>query len=104
MLDLPWASVLISVKLARDELNQSVCDQVISKLGEELDKNIDNWVDCPKLRKALGEVAKKKDWFKNITKGDLWFKAIAPAFKDVEFLKKDLVVKLNKLWAWAEHA
>lgn len=104
MLDLPWASVLITVKLARDELNQSVCDQVISKLGEELDKNIDNWVDSPKLRKAIGEAAKKKDWFKNITKGDLWFKAIAPVFKDAEFVKKDLAVKLIELWSWAEHA
>ena len=104
MLDLPWANVLISVKLAHDELNQSVCDQVSSRLGEVLDENIVNWVDSPKLRIAIGDVAKKKDWFKNITKGDLWFNAITPAFEDAEFLKKDLVVKLDRLWAWVEHA
>lgn len=106
MLDLPWASVLTSVKLARDELSQSVCDQVNSKLGDDdFDKNsIDKWVDSPKLRKAIGEAAKKNNWFKNITRGDLWFKSITPVFKDAEFVKKDLAVKLAELWAWVEHA
>lgn len=104
MLDLPWASVLVSVKLAQDELHFPVYDQLRSKLEEDLDKDIDQWVDSPKLRNAIGAVAKKAGWFKDTTRGDLWFKAIAPAFKDAEFLKKDLVVKLNKLWTWAEHA
>lgn len=104
MLDLPWASVLVSVKLAQDKLHFPVYDQLRSKLEEELDKDICKWVDSPKLREAIGVVAKKAGWFKDTTRGDLWFKAIAPAFEDAEFLKKDLVVKLNKLWAWAEHA
>lgn len=104
MLDLLWASVLVSVKLARDELNLPAYDQIRSKLEEKLDENIDDWVDSPKLRRAIGAVAKKAGWFKDTTRGDLWFNAIAPAFEDPEFLKKDLAVKLNKIWAWAEHA
>ena len=60
-------------------------------------------MDDPKLRQAIGAVAKKSSWFKDITKGDLWFKVIAPAFENAEFLKTDLAVKLNKLWSWAEH-
>lgn len=104
MLDLPWASVLVSVKLAQDELFFPAYEQVCSKLEEQLDKNIDKWVDSPKLRIAIGAVAKKAGWFKDTTRGDLWFKAIAPAFDDAEFVTKDLAVKLNELWAWAEHA
>lgn len=104
MLDLPWASVLVSVKLAQDELFFPAYDQVCSKLEEQLDKDIDNWMDSPKLRKAIGVVAKKAGWFKDTTRGDLWFKAIAPAFDDDEFVTRDLAVKLNELWAWAEHA
>ncbi|PRD99969.1 hypothetical protein C6P77_15685 [Burkholderia ambifaria] len=102
--DLPWANVLISVKLAQDELGFPAYDQVRSKLEEELDKDIGKWQDSPKLRKAIGAVAKKAGWFKDTTRGDLWFKAIAPAYKDADFVKTDLATKLNKLWAWAEHA
>lgn len=104
MLDLPWASVLASVMLARDNFNQSTYDQVRAKLAEVLDEDICKWDDNPVLRKALGKVAKEKKWFKNITYGDLWFKTIAPAFADPEFLKTDLAVKMNNLWAWIEHA
>jgi hypothetical protein len=42
-------------------------------------------------------------WFKDITRGDLWVKAISPAFDDAGFLKKDIATKLAQLWAWAEH-
>lgn len=104
MLDLSWASVLDSVKLAQDELNFPAHFQVRSKLGEELDGDIEKWVDSPNLRKAIGAAAKKSGWFKDTTRGDSWFKAISPAFTDADFVKKDLAVKLNKLWAWAEHA
>lgn len=103
MLDLPWDSVLASIKLAQDELCFPIYDQVCSKLEEKLDKNFYNWTDGLKLRNAIGDFAKKRGWFKDTTRGDLWFKAIAPAFADAEFLKKDLAVKLHKLWTWAEN-
>ncbi|MHA6860356.1 ATP-dependent nuclease [Ralstonia pseudosolanacearum] len=103
MMDLHWASVLNSVKLAQEELGFPAYDQVRSKLEEELDKDIGKWQDSPKLRKAIGAVAKKSGWFKDTTRGDLWFKAIAPAYKDAEFVKTDLATKLNNLWSWAEH-
>nr|WP_249182216.1 ATP-binding protein [Burkholderia vietnamiensis] len=104
MIDLPWASVLNSVKLAQDDLGFPAYDQVRSKLEEDLDRDILKWKDAPKLRKAIGAVAKKAGWFKDTTRGDLWFKAIAPAYKDADFVTTDLATKLNKLWAWAEHA
>ncbi|MBC3805796.1 AAA family ATPase [Undibacterium seohonense] len=103
MMDLPWASVLVSVKLAQDELGFPAYDQVRSKLEEELDKDVGKWSESPKLRKAIGNVAKKAGWFKDTTRGDLWFKTIAPAYDDAGFLKMDLAAKLNKLWAWVEH-
>lgn len=57
-----------------------------------------------KAQKSYWCSSKKAGWFKDTTRGDLWFKAISPAYKDADFVKTDLATKLNKLWAWAEHA
>ncbi len=103
MFDLPWPSALASARLAQDNFGQeSVNDKIRTKFNGTLDKDISKWHDSPELRKAIGDSAKEKTWFKSITKGSLWFSAIAPAFDDAEFLKKDLAVKLNELWEWAE--
>lgn len=102
-LDLPWSSVLVSVKLAQDELGFPAYDQVRSKFSEALHINIDTWVDSPKLRTSIGAAAKSAGWFKDVTRGDLWFKAITPAYFDPDFIKKNLVFELEKLWGWAEH-
>lgn len=101
--DLPWASVLVSVKLAQDELGFPVHDQVRCKLLDALDQNIDQWQESPKLRTAIGAAAKKAGWFKDTTRGDLWFKASSPAYQDPAFVKKNLALKLGELWIWAEN-
>jgi hypothetical protein len=101
--DLPWDSVLVSLKLAQDELGFPVHDQVRSRLQEALDQDIEKWPESAKLRTVIGVAAKKGGWFKDITRGDQWFKTVSPAFKDAEFLKKNLALKLEALWAWAEH-
>lgn len=101
--DLPWANVLASVRLAQEELGLPTHEQVRSKFLEDLDKDIGTWKDSLKLRIAIGVAAKKAGWFKDTTKGDLWFKAISPAFQDAAFGKKNLALELGKLWAWAEH-
>ncbi|CAN7790205.1 AAA family ATPase [Caballeronia sp. LjRoot34] len=100
--DLPWTSVLASVKAAQG-LGFPVSDQVRSKFPEDLEKDVDKWEDSLKLRAAIGGAAKNCNWFKDITRGDLWFRAISPAFQDAAFVKKNLAFELSKLWAWAEH-
>jgi predicted ATPase len=100
--DLPWDDVLASVKLAQDELVYPVYDQVRSQLLENLDKDIGTWTESPKLRSAIGVAAKNSGWFKDTTRGDLWFKAICPAFQDAAFGKKNLALELSKLWEWSE--
>lgn len=100
--DLPWVRVLASVKLAQ-ELGFSIIDQVRSKLHEPLEKDTGNWVDRPELRTAIGLAAKSSDWFKDTTRGDLWFKAISSAFQDAAFVEKNLAIELDKLWAWVEY-
>ncbi|MCO2762273.1 hypothetical protein FA292_24310 [Pseudomonas aeruginosa] len=102
--DLPWPSVIASVKLAQDELDFPVYDHVRSRLvAGNLDRNIGTWKDNPELRTAIGVAAKKSSWFKDTTKGDLWFKAVSQAFLDADFGQKNLALELGKLWAWAEH-
>lgn len=102
IMDLPWKYVLLSVKLARDEAGYNVKDNVSSALNAAQSDDIDSWIDNSQLRAAIGKAAMSSSWFKDITSGDLWFKTIAPAFDDTEFLKTDLAVKLNNLWVWAE--
>jgi putative ATP-dependent endonuclease of OLD family len=91
------------VKLAKEEFHYAVSDQVRSEFLEELDKDIGAWKESPKLRISIGVAAKKAGWFKDTTRGDLWFKAISPAYKDATFIKANLALELGKLWAWAEH-
>lgn len=102
-LDLPWAGVVASVKLAQNELGFSAYDQVRSKFNEALDLDIDTWTESLKLRTSIGAAAKNAGWFKDITRGDLWFKTISPLFKAPDFVKKNLALELDKLWVWAEH-
>lgn len=102
--DLPWPSVLASLKLAQDELSFPVYDHVRSRfLAGDLDKDTGTWIDRPELRTAIGVAAKKSCWFKDTTRGDLWFKAVSQAFLDADFAQKNLALELGKLWAWTEH-
>jgi hypothetical protein len=101
--DLPWPNVLSSVRLAQDELGFSAHAQVRSRFPEDLDQDIDIWQDSPGLRTAIGITAKKSGWFKDTTRGDLWFKAISPAFRNPDFTKTNLAGELGKLWVWAEY-
>lgn len=101
--DLPWVSVIDSVKLAQDVLSFPVYDQVRSRFLADLDQDIGKWVESAKLRTDIGLAAKKAGWFKDIARGDQWFKTLTPAFADPGFSEKDIAIKLSKLWAWAEH-
>lgn len=101
--DLPWVSVVGSLKLAQSELSYPVYDQVRSKVLEALDPDLEKWPESAKLRTAIGSAAKKAGWFKDTTRGDQWFKVVSPAFNDAAFVKKNLAVELEALWTWAEH-
>ncbi|MFM1701542.1 ATP-dependent nuclease [Aeromonas salmonicida] len=102
-LDLPWANVLDSLKLAQEKLRYPVYDQARAEFREDLDMDISIWKDTSKLRAAIGVAAKKAGWFKDITRGDQWFKAISSAFQDAAFSKKNLAIELGKFWVWVEH-
>jgi putative ATP-dependent endonuclease of OLD family len=104
MLDLPWASVLDSVKFASD-LGLSVHENVRSKWNVALDPNIMKWTDSLELRKAIGDAAKAKasPWFKSVSDAQSWFEVIAPAFNDPAFKQRELATKLDRLRVWVSH-
>jgi putative ATP-dependent endonuclease of the OLD family len=108
--DLPWTSVIDSLMLAQHELGYAVYDHVSNAYKNPLDQDFETWSESDLLREAIGKAAKNgqkngkdKGWFKDITRGDQWFKKVSPAFGDAAFLKKDLAIKLEKLWTWIEH-
>jgi predicted ATP-dependent endonuclease of OLD family len=104
MIDLPWESVLNSVALAKNEMNIPIRDHVCSKLNQALDDNIEHWVESVELRKAIGSAAKSSDWFKSISKGERWAEIIAPVINSGTINGTDLMIKINKLKQWVEHA
>ena len=103
--DLPWLLVLASVKFSRDELGFPVVQQVENKIQMKMDENIDNWVDTAALRSAIGNasITKKNSWFKDTTRGELWFKEIQSAFECTGFDETNLSTGLMALWEWIEH-
>jgi predicted ATP-dependent endonuclease of OLD family len=102
MNDLPWGSVLLSVKLAQNSEYEAQ-ENVQSKLGRKLDENIMSWIESEELRKAIGAAAKASSWFKSTSGGELWVETIAPAFKDDMFKKSDSGVKLLQLRSWLDN-
>lgn len=102
-LDLPWPDVSKSLIMAQSELNFPVYDNVRSQFDADLSMDINTWNDTVKLRTAIGSAARKSGWFKDTTRGDLWFKAISSAFQDAGFNQKSLAVELFKLWSWVEN-
>jgi len=65
--------------------------------------NINAWNDSPELRTSIGLAAKKTGWFKDTTRGDLWFKSISPTFQNSAFGSTNLALELGKIWEWVEH-
>jgi predicted ATP-dependent endonuclease of OLD family len=101
--DLPWPHVLDSIKHAHEELGFPTYEQVMSKFDERLGKDVGMWKESPELRTAIGVAANKSKWFKDTTRGDLWFKTISSAFQDRDFARTNLSLELGKLWEWAEN-
>jgi hypothetical protein len=102
MMDLPWAQVLASAKLA-EELGSPVHENVRSKLEAKLDNDIGNWQDSAELRRAIGDAAKSSDWFKSIAKGERWGQTIFPAFDDATFQRKEFATKIGQFRAWVDN-
>lgn len=102
MVDLPWAQVLASAKLAK-EFGFPVHDQVRSKLKIQFDEDIGRWQESDDLRKAIGMAAKSSDWFKNIAYGELWAQAIFPAFSNAAFQHKEFATNLSQLRKWVDN-
>lgn len=102
MMDLPWAVVLASVKLAK-EFGFPVHDQVKSKLNVQFDEDIDRWLETDDLRMAIGMAAKSSGWFKSIAYGELWALAISPAFSDATFQKKEFATSLSQFRKWVDN-
>jgi hypothetical protein len=99
MLDLPWRSVLDSVRLALKEGVPAI-DNIKSKLNGPLDEALEAWVDSIPLRTAIGNAAKSSAWFKSTSGGESWVAVIAKDLNDIQFLKTDLGIKLAGLEKW----
>lgn len=104
--ELSWGILKKMVELGAEEKGeQSVCETIGSKLGIPFTSsniNIDDWlkngVQHEDIRKAIGEVAKTKGWFKRIDLGENLGKLI---LDDLENLRdKEAIKLLEKIEGW----
>lgn len=98
--DIPWQGVGELVKLAVELYGeQSIGDQV-----KGIDANISNstteWLDSPAIRKAIGEAAHKKEWYKDITRGEIVGDIVSRYISDIT--NTDLGTKINIIRKWVE--
>lgn len=101
--DLPWSSVIASVKFAKTVPGLSVYENVRSALNGGLpNEDVEKWVESPELRVAIGKAAKGCDWFKSVTRGDMWMQEISPAFDDPDFAKMEIATKFAELCDWVK--
>lgn len=104
--ELSWASLKKMVELGAEEKGeQSVCDTIGSKFGKTImpsSINLEDWlkngIQQDAIRKAIGEVAKAKGWFKRIDLGENLGKLI---LEDLENLSgKETVKLLEEIEGW----
>lgn len=95
--DLPWSIVVELLNWAKEELGLSVVDNVLSKFGEKIPDNINEWQDNRDYRIAIGKAAKSSGWFKNITFGEKLGKVTTGQFTQNKMTGTDTHIQLEKL-------
>jgi hypothetical protein len=102
--DLPWEGVKDIIRLAIQEKGkESIIDALKNRLSSSLpslSQSFDSWIDDGNLRKAIGEVAKKNRWFKNVDLGEALCRIVTKYIDNVS--ETDLYKKIKLLRDWID--
>lgn len=95
-----WEAVKASVVLVISDGEQSiqgVVDAINGRIKpDSVNTVVEDWQDSEPLRKAIGDVATKKDWFKRVDKGEAWGRVILGKVDQ----SSELEQKLSALKNW----
>lgn len=98
--DLPWEMIKNLVQIVIDEYGeQSVIDQV-KQYQSGITAPYTQWQDKQEIRLALGKTAHKKEWYKNIYKGEKVGEIVAKYLETKQ--TTDLYNKINMIRSWIE--
>lgn len=98
--DLPWEGIKELISLAVELYGQqSIVSQVKTSYTSASD-DINKWVENQDLKTALATAAHKKEWFKDITKGEKVGDIVAKYWNDIA--DKDLAKKIQTIRGWVE--
>ncbi|TPE43602.1 ATP-dependent nuclease [Pontibacter mangrovi] len=105
--DLPWAGVKQLIEQQKHSTsNASVEDSVGNRYKHYVKNGVlkEGWADVEDemLRLTLGDVAKDREWFKSITKGEMLGTVCCDYFSDMKDSR--LNEQFEKLSKWIEHA
>jgi len=106
-LDLPWDGVIDVVNLAMNIWGEdSVRDTIAARLGapgKKLSGGPSSWLESglneSDLRKAIGDTAKRKNWFKRVDIAEDLSKVVIEHLDKIQ--EKDLTQKIAALRQWA---
>jgi len=101
-IDLPWPLLIDFLTYAITELMVEVVQNVNSKYDGNVLPSIDDWIDTPVYRKAIGSAAKSSGWFKNISLGEMLGKKVSACFIKGELANTDTHNKLMMLRDFVE--
>lgn len=104
--DLNWTAVIELLKIAIDyegDGKDSVIDSIAGRMQwvKSEVENYENWIETPELRKALGETAKSKKWFKNVEKGEKLGGIVIANLGKMD-PNGDIPKKLNAIKQWVQ--
>lgn len=90
----------LKFKDGEENAKKSIVDSINSNLDSNFSSidEISSYQDKTQLRKVLGEIAKRKDWFKRPDKGKKLGKIVCDSFH--EMLDKDIYLKMEQLKLW----
>jgi len=98
--DLPWETIQSLVKITADFYDeQSLVDQVKCHYSS-IPTSYVQWIDTPETRLALSEAAHKKEWYKNITKGEAVGELVAKCSNSIS--ASDLNMKIEMIRDWID--
>lgn len=98
--DIPWQGVGKLVKHAVELYGEQSISNQVTGMVENISSVTTEWSDSPAIRKAIGEAAHKKEWYKDITRSEVVGDIVSRYLSGIA--DTDLSKKISLIRKWIE--